>query len=129
MRIATTRSTTPMLRQDIHIGPHVIPSDLDQTLGGGDEAPTPHELLAAALVACTAMTVKMYAVRKSWPLEAIEVSVDITKEEAGIAELVRKISLSGPLDSLQRERLVEIANHCPVHKLLISKINIQTTLQ
>ena len=118
-----------MLRQEIQIGPHTTVSDVDEKIGGKDAGPTPHELLAAALAACTSMTVTMYATRKSWPLSKIEVSVDITKEEAGVAEFSRTLTLTGSLDALQRERLLEIANHCPVHKLLISKISILTTLQ
>jgi putative redox protein len=113
--------------QEISVGTHKLLSDVVIGEGGEDQGPSPHEYLAASLGACTAMTIKMYAQRKDWPLENTEIDVDI-KESPGKATFERMIRLIGPLDETQRKRLLEIADHCPVHKTLSSVIKIETTL-
>ena len=106
---------------------HQITSGIDEKLGGGDEGLNPHELLESALVACTVITVEMYARRKSWDLHAIEVSAQIDHEN-GDTVITRKISLQGKLDYDQRIRLLEIADKCPIHRLSTQKIEVRTTL-
>jgi putative redox protein len=77
------------------------------------------------LGACTSMTVKMYADRKGWPLEAVEVK--LTQERVDdVHRFHRKVELKGPLDEEQRQKLIEIATKCPVHKTLTGKIEVQT---
>ncbi len=112
-------------------GTHQWLADEPAALGGGDTGPAPHQLLCAALGACTTITVQMYAARKQWPLEHIEVQVTLNAEGKpadGAAEFHRQIRVSGPLDESQRERLLQIANACPTHKLLAGTIRIATDL-
>ncbi len=96
-------------------------------LGGANSGPSPHELLAAALGACTGITLKMYAQRKAWPLSNAIVSVDINRANQ-IEQFERTIELIGNLDAEQRARLLEIANKCPVHLALAGQIQISTQL-
>jgi putative redox protein len=103
-------------------GAHTILADVSTKLGGTDLAANPHELLEAALAACTITTVQMYANRKNWPLVSTNVVVTIDKE----GPESRKISFTGELSSEQTSRLMEIADKCPIHKLLTSKIEIST---
>ena len=114
-------------RQEILVGNHHLVADVKTGEGGEDAGPSPHDYLATALGACTAITLRMYAVRKSWPLENAEVTVTFNKEGV-TSKLDRKIHLVGPLDDTQKERLLGIANQCPVHKTLTGKIEITTTL-
>ena len=94
-------------------------------LGGTDEGPTPFELLWASLAACTTITLRMYADRKEWPLEDIQVRIRHTRE-AGRDHVVRELRLDGPLDAEQRQRLVEIADRCPVHRTMERGVEITT---
>lgn len=108
-------------------------ADESKTIGGDDYGPNPYELLLAALGACTSMTLRMYAKRKQWPLDDIRVSLTHRKEtrEAGDSLDIfhRVISLTGEsLTEDLRQRLLEIANRCPVHKTLAGQIEIQTEL-
>ena len=120
-------------------GRHVLTADEPVAVGGSDAGPGPYELLLMALGACTSMTVKTYAARKSWPLEAVEVRLRHAKvydrdcancenENAMIDRIERSLWLIGPLSAEQRGRLLEIANKCPVHRTLTSKIDIRTVL-
>jgi len=88
--------------------------------------PDPHDLLDSALAACTSITVRMYAERKGIPLEHIEVSIDHV-EEGGLYHLNRRIELTGPLSDEDRERLMVIANKCPIHRALTGKFEIETS--
>lgn len=107
----------------VNRGPHTIISDVSKELGGNDEGLNPHELLEAALAACTASTLQMYANRKQWPLEGADVEVKFVSE--GTETIIsRQIKLNGPLDEEQRARLLDIANKCPIHKVLSQKITI-----
>jgi len=106
-------------------------ADENQALGGRDSGPNPHQLLLSALGACTAITLSMYARRKEWPLQHIHVQLDITKEEKGTpmhTQIKRVIELHGDLDAAQRERLLGVANACPLHKLLSGNIVIDSQL-
>ncbi len=111
---------------EIVSGTHKIISDVSEKLGGTDSGPGPHEILEAALTACTIITLQMYADRKKWPLTSANVKVSIDKEGPE-SHITREISLSGELDSEQKARLIEVANKCPIHKLLMSQITISTT--
>ncbi|WP_439577260.1 OsmC family protein [Elioraea sp.] len=93
--------------------------------GGKDSGPEPFELLCGALGACTAITVRMYAGRKAWPLERIAVTVTYEKP-ADTARFSISITLEGPLDQAQRERLLAIAGKCPVHQTLAKGAEIVT---
>ena len=114
----------------ITAGPARFLADEPVALGGLDLGPTPHELVSAGLAACTAQTLRLYAKRKDWPLGRVEVRVshrrDISVKPIDIFD--RVISLGGPLDEEQRRRLLEIAELCPVHKLLTAGAAVATTL-
>lgn len=97
--------------------------------GGLGSGPNPYGLLSAALGSCTAMTLRLYADRKSWPLERVKVVVDHTRSGLGARDQFhREIRLEGPLDAAQRTRLLEIANRCPVHGTLERGADVHTTL-
>jgi putative redox protein len=127
MRAVVSRFGSGHFQQALDVGSDHFVSDIEQEKGGNSTGPSPHEYLAAALAACTGMTLKMYAGRKSWDLQDAVVRVDIERiDEVEIFK--RSIELLGNLDTEQRERLLEIANKCPVHKALAGKIEINTNL-
>lgn len=124
---------------EIAIGPHRLVADEPTDLGGDEAGPAPHEFVLAGLGACTAMTLKMYAARKQWPLEHVSVHLtrrkvkaadcpDCHTTEGEVEEMTREITLEGPLDAEMRARLLEIANRCPVHRTLTGEIKIRSTL-
>jgi putative redox protein len=123
--------------QHIMAGPHHhLLADEPVSLGGTDRGPTPYGLLAAALGACTAMTLRMYARHKGLPLLLVSVDVDHDKVHGvdaatagqGLDLFRRTIRLDGPLDDDQRARLLAIADKCPVHRTLEAGAKVVTTL-
>jgi putative redox protein len=127
MRDAIVRTGSGKFGQLIELGPHRLAADEPVEAGGDDTAPAPHDFLLAALGACTSMTLSMYAARKGWPLESVEVRLSQHKED-GTHVIQREVRMSGPLSDEQRERLLEIANKCPVHKTLSGPIRIDSRL-
>jgi putative redox protein len=101
-------------------------SGVAEKLGGHDEGADPHELVEAALAACTVLTVQLYANRKGWPLESADVTVKIVSEGPQ-TQISREISYRGPLEEAQKARLTDIASRCPIHKLLESQVTVSTT--
>jgi|SRR5687768_9152334 len=112
--------------QDIQVADHRLRADEDAEKGGDNSGPAPHELLLAALGSCTAMTLKMYAERKGWPLRDVRVALNGSHID-GTFVINRHLTIDGDLDDEQRERLIEIADRCPVHKTLTGEIAITTT--
>ena len=115
------------LQQKLTTGDLHFLSDAYTANGGNGSGPTPHEYLGAALAACTSMTLKMYAGRKSMNLENAIVTVDIERVN-DVETFTRDIQLQGALSTEEKERLIEIANKCPIHKALAGEIQIKTQL-
>jgi putative redox protein len=139
-RVIVTDSGRGRFEQLLFSGRHIMAADEPVADGGADAGPGPYDLLLMALGACTSMTLRMYASRKHWPLERVVVRLvhdkrhaedcrDCPDKEAQIDHIDRNIELIGALDAAQRERLLEIANKCPVHRTLTSTIQIATTLK
>ncbi len=127
MRAVVSRFGSGNFQQTLEVSNDHFVSDVAKDKGGDSAGPSPHEYLGAALAACTGMTLKMYAQRKSWDLQDAIVTVDIERENE-IEKFKRSIKLVGITDAEQSERLLEIANKCPVHKALIGTIEINTEL-
>lgn len=123
--------------EEILVGGHRLLADEPTEAGGLDVGPGPYELLLAALGTCTCITVRMYAERKHWALEAVRVTLTHAKvhsddcvacetEARTLDRIELEISLAGALSIEQRQRLLEIAGKCPVHRTLTSKVEIHT---
>ena len=115
------------LQQKLSTGDLHYLSDAEVSKGGAGTGPSPHEYLAAALASCTSMTLKMYSERKAIHLKNAIVTVVIERHN-DVEIFIRHIELLGDLDDQQRERLLEIAEKCPIHKALAGEIQIKTQL-
>lgn len=123
--------------QDVQAGPHHLLADEPLAYGGTNRGLSPYGLLAAGLGACTSMTLRMYARRKGWPLKTVSVDVShdkvhaqdaLTPTNANIDLFRRRIAVTGDLSSDQRQKLLEIADKCPVHKTLEASSRVETEL-
>ena len=125
--------------ETVRSGAHLLLADEPVANGGNDTGPDPYAYLIAALGACTAMTLRVYARQKKWPLQKVKVQLKHAKiyatdcaecetKEGKIDRIERLIELEGPLSDEQRTRLLQIADHCPVHRTLTSEISIITRL-
>jgi putative redox protein len=125
--------------QLVQAGRHRLRADEPVAVGGDDSGFGPYDLLLAALGACTSMTVRMYAEKKKWPLRRVSVELKHDKvhaadcaecetREGKLDSIERVLTLEGELDDAQRQRLLEIANKCPVHRTLHSEVWIPTRL-
>jgi putative redox protein len=125
--------------QQITAGHHRLVADEPRPIGD-DAGPNPYDLVLAGLGACTSMTLRMYADRKGWPLDSISVTLRHSRIHAEdcahcettkgwIGHIDREIELTGALDDSQRQRLLQIADQCPVHQTLTSEIDISTALK
>ena len=138
--VVVSETRRSRLEQEINIGRHRLLADEPVSVGGLDSGPGPYDLLLAGLGACTSMTLRLYAERKSLPLDRVTVRLSHSKVHAADCEtcetkegmldrIERAITLEGELDDEQRERLLEIADKCPVHRTLTSEIEIKTREQ
>ncbi|MBT8107352.1 MAG: bifunctional alpha/beta hydrolase/OsmC family protein [Gammaproteobacteria bacterium] len=133
------RTTIDSFATDVRAGHHSFVADEPLAVGGTDTGPTPYDLLAAALATCTSMTLKMYARHKKLDLRSATVRVthgrihaedceDCSRHEGMIHQFRRELRLVGDLDDEQRQRMLEIADRCPVHKTLHDEIKIRSQL-
>lgn len=110
-------------------GNHTVIADEPKDFGGGDTGFSPTDLVAAGLAACTSITLRMYADRKQWDLTSVQVEILMEKDgSTGARRIDRAITLNGNLDEEKRTRLLDVANHCPVHKMLSTTNAISTKL-
>jgi putative redox protein len=113
------------LQQIIEIGPHKILTDASKMYGGEETGPEPHDILAASLGACTAITLAMYAKRKGMDLQDVQVRIEHS-HQGDTYVLTRHLHYIGNLSDEEKARLTEIATKCPVHKTLVGEIRIDT---
>jgi putative redox protein len=113
-------------------GRHVWNSDIDASLGSQDRAPDPHELLDSALAACTTLTLELYIRRRQLAVTALRVTVEHVEDKADDGRvryrLQRRIAIEGTLGEAERQRLLEIADKCPIHRVLSGEIHIDSQL-
>jgi putative redox protein len=127
---ATARRDGSRFRHDIEIRSHEVHADEPEDNGGDDSAPSPQELLAASLASCTAITIEMYAKRKGWDIG--DVTVDVNYEPAQRGSPTRfdmKVRLPKELPEDQRERLMQIAAKCPVHRTLEGEVMFEESVE
>ncbi|CAA9448616.1 MAG: hypothetical protein AVDCRST_MAG37-2092 [uncultured Rubrobacteraceae bacterium] len=124
---------------EVTVNGHALVADEPPDLGGTGAGPTPYDYLLAALGSCTAITVRMYADRKGWPLESVTVRLEHGRihakdceecetESGRLDHIELELDLEGPLNDEQRQRLREMADRCPVHRTLESEMLIQTRM-
>jgi putative redox protein len=137
--VRVTEAGEGTFAQHVQAGRHILRADEPLASGGDDSGASPYDLLLAGLGACTSMTVRMYAEQKKWPLERVRVDLRHEKIHAAdcaecetkdgrIDRIERVLTLEGTLDEAQRQRLLEIANKCPVHRTLHAEVWVATTL-
>lgn len=130
MTTVTSSTAKERYRTQIKTSSHSFIVDEPEAICGKDLGPKPGDLLAASLASCTGITLRMYADRKGWDLD--EAMIEVTFEnnaKEGHSKFNMNIRLFGNLDQTQRARLLEIANNCPIHKILENPIEVQTVLK
>ncbi len=137
--VEVEETLTGRYSQDMRSGRHVLVADEPESVGGNDTGPGPYEYLLMGLGACTSMTIRMYAERKQLPLKRVKVRLghqkihaddcsDCETREGKVDEITREIFLEGDLSDEQQQKLLEIANRCPVHRTLTSEIKVRSKL-
>jgi putative redox protein len=124
----STNSTAPAWRVDLRAGAHQLVADEPVAGGGGDAGPSPFGLMMSGLVACTAMTLRMYAEHKGWAVADIAVDVRYDVDDEGNASIDRTITLPTDLPADQRDRLADIAERTPVTRAVRAGTPIVTTI-
>ena len=127
---ATARREDGTLQHAVEIRDHTLTTDEPEDEGGTDTGPSPQELLAASLASCTAITMEMYAQRKGWDLGDVSVDVDYEPAQRGSPTRFKMVvNLPKELPEEQRERLMQIACKCPVHRVLEGEVMFEETVE
>jgi putative redox protein len=127
---AIARRENGTLKHDVEIRGHVVVADEPKDNGGDDSGPSPLELLAASLASCTAVTMEMYAQRKGWEIGEVVVDVDYEPAQRGSPTRFRlDIRMPKELPDDQRERLLQIAAKCPVHRTLEGEVMFEESVE
>lgn len=127
---ATARRRNGSLTHDVEVRGHTIQSDEPEARGGHDDGPSPQELLAVSLASCTAITIEMYADRKGWDLGDVVVDVDYEPAQRGSpTRFVMNVKLPKELPEEQRERVMQVAAKCPVHRTLEGEVMFEETVE
>ena len=127
MAHATASIGTINYETSIATGHHRLTADEGPDLGGKDSGPAPYDLLVSALGACTAITLRMYAERKQWPVEAVHADIHFVREGDN-QHIDRRLRIEGNVDQEQKKRMAEIAERTPVTLTLKRGLEIRTTL-
>ena len=138
-RNVTVEAGKPRFLQNISVGPHSLHADEPVAAGGRDAGANPYELLLAALGSCASITVRMYAESKQWPLQGMHVNLSWARVHADdclecesevvmVDGIQMEVSVFGDLSEEQRQRLLQIAERCPVHRTLSAKVPIRARL-
>ena len=133
-------SASPEFLENVSVGRHRLQADEPLSAGGQDAAPSPYELLLAALGTCKSITARMYAKRKGWPLQGVQVKLSHTKVHAEdcadcertnslMDQIEVEIKFQGELSAEQRQVLLAITEKCPVHRTLTSDLQIRTRVR
>ncbi|HEX8075126.1 MAG TPA: OsmC family protein [Thermoleophilaceae bacterium] len=127
---AIARRDGESFKHDVEIREHHVTADEPEETGGDDTGPSPQELLAASLASCTAITIEMYAKRKGWQIGDVAVDVDYEPAQRGSpTKFEMKLKLPKELPEDQRERLMQIAAKCPVHRTLEGEVMFEESVE
>jgi putative redox protein len=127
---AISRRVSGKLKQHVSVRDHRLTADEPVKHGGDDSGPSPQELLAASLASCTAITMEMYAERKGWDIGEVVVDVDYEPAQRGSpTRFVMNVQLPKELSADQRDRLMQIAAKCPVHRTLEGEVMFEETVE
>jgi putative redox protein len=127
---ATSRRVDDRLEQNVQIRTHHLTADEPKDHGGEDSGPSPQELLAASLASCTAITIEMYAARKGWEIGDMTVDVQYEPAQRGSpTRFVMEVEFPKELPEDQRERLMQIAAKCPVHRAREGEVMFEETVE
>lgn len=130
--VVVSESGKGRYQQEVIVGQHRLLADEPASMGGDDSGPAPFDFLLTALGACTAMTLRMYAERKELPLQRVSITLQHEKVDVdGVRRdrIERRITLEGNLSPAERQRLLEIAEKCPVHRTLSQPLLIASSLE
>jgi putative redox protein len=127
---ATSRRVSGKLKQHVSVRDHRLTADEPRAHGGEDTGPSPQELLAASLASCSAITMEMYADRKGWDVGEMVVEVSYEPAQRGSpTRFVMNVQLPKELSEEQRDRLMQIAAKCPVHRALEGEVMFEETVE
>lgn len=118
-------------KTEVNFDNHILIADEPESLGGQNLGPNPADLLLSSVGSCKAITMRMYADQKGWPLDNIEIHLELEVDKSitpQVSNIRVDIKLIGDLDLAQKERILKVGEKCPVHKILTNQVNIETNM-